>query len=298
MFPELISIIIPTYKRPPELLKRAVDSVLSQDYANIEVIVVDDNAKLSEHRQKVITLMEKYAEDKRVAFIQNEENLGGGGSRNVGIIASKGEYIAFCDDDSCFLPSKISKQIEQIHKSKADICYCWGRGEDEYGNILWENHNTKEGNLLVETMTSCIAGTPLIMVSKNALKSVGYFDLVPCKQDVLLELKLACLGVKFTCVPETLVVCLEDRGESERISRISDKTIKGMKTVWEYARKHYDKLTRQQIRFVESDTAFKLCELTRKLKDRKAYLQYLKIGLKNAPFSKRSVKSIVKGLIW
>ena len=298
MLPELISIIIPTYKRPPELLKRAVDSVLSQDYANIEVIVVDDNAKLPEYRQQVITLMGKYAEDKRVAFIQNEENLGGGGSRNQGVLMSHGKYLAFCDDDDWFMPRKLSKQYLRLKKSEASLCYCWCQGINCKGNVVWENRKSKEGNLLVETMTECIANTSLIMISRSEFEAIGGFELVPCKQDVLLELKLAANGGQFVCVPEFLVNygCAED--SFERISNVSQKTVEGMLTVWEYARKHYDKLTRQQIRFVESDTAFKLCELTRILKDKKNYLQYLKIGLKNAPFSKRAVKSIVKGLIW
>ncbi len=298
MLDELVSIIIPTYKRAPELLKRAVDSVLSQNYTNIEVIVVDDNAKWPEYRQKVITLMERYTEDKRVTFIQNEENLGGGGSRNQGVKIAKGEYLAFCDDDDWFLPEKLTKQLTRLKESGASLCYCWCQGVNSKGEVVWENHKGKEGNLLIEAMTECIANTSLIMISRDAFEAIGGFELVPCKQDVLLELTLAANGGQFVCVPEILLNygCVDD--SFERISNVSQKTVEGMKAVWEYARKHYDKLTQQQIRFVESDTAFKLCELTRKLKDRKAYFQYLKIGLKNDPFSKRAVKGIIKSLIW
>ena len=124
------------------------------------------------------------------------------------------------------------------------------------------------------------------------------FELVPCKQDVLLELKLASKGGEFVCVPEFLVNygCADD--SFERISNVSQKTITGMLTVWEYARKHYDKLTPKQIRFVEADTAFKMCELSRKLKDKAAFVKYQKIGLKNAPFSKRALKCIFDYLSW
>ena len=295
---ELISVIIPTYKREPELLNRAIDSVLSQDYSNIEVVVVDDNAKWPEYRKKVITLMEEYTKDKRVSFIQNEENLGGGGSRNQGVNVSRGEYLAFCDDDDWFMPGKLTKQFSRLKESGASLCYCWGQGINNKGDVVWENRKGKEGNLLIEAMTECIANTSLIMILRSEFEAIGGFELVPCKQDVLLELKLAANGGQFVCVHEILLNYGCEDDSFERLSNVSPKTVTGMLTVWEYARKHYDKLTREQIRFVESNTAFKLCELTRKLNDRKAYFQYLKIGLKNAPFSKRAFKGVVKGLIW
>ena len=242
--------------------------------------------------------MEEYTKDKRVSFIQNEENIGGGGSRNQGVNVSLGKYLAFCDDDDWFMSGKLTKQYSRLKESGASLCYCWCQGINSKGEVVWENRKEKEGNLLVEAMTECIANTSLIMISRGAFEAIGGFELVPCKQDVLLELKLAANGGQFVCVPQILLNYGCEDDSFERLSNVSPKTVTGMLTVWNYARQHYDKLTSEQIRFVESNTAFKLCELTRKLNDRKAYFQYLKIGLKNAPFSKRAFKSIVKGLIW
>lgn len=295
---ELISIIIPTYKRAPELLKRALESILSQDYPNIEVIVVDDNAKLPEYRQKINNLMLNYSEDRRVIYLQNDENLGGGGSRNHGVQVSKGEFLAFCDDDDWYLPGKLTKQYSRLKESGASLCYCWSRGMNNKGEVVWEHCREKEGVLLFEAMTDVIASTSLIMLTRGSFDNVGGFDLIPCKQDILLELKLAANGDKFVYVPEFLVNygCVDD--SFERISNVSPKTVNGMLIVWDYARMHYDKLTKKQIRFVESDTAYRLCRLTRKLKNKKLFFKYLKIGLKNAPFSKRAIKYTLIGLFW
>lgn len=98
----LVSVIIPTYKRP-QMLGRAIDSVLSQNYENLEVVVVDDNTDDDEFRLETIRFMAKYASDSRVKYIKHRINQNGSSARNSGILHAKGEYIAFLDDDDFFL---------------------------------------------------------------------------------------------------------------------------------------------------------------------------------------------------
>ena len=107
-----VSIIIPTYKRS-DLLERAIKSVINQTYKNIEIIVVDDNVNNSKEHLQNLKIIEKYPQ---IIYIKNKKNLGGGLTRNVGIKASTGEYIAFLDDDDEFYPTKIEKQY-QLYKS-------------------------------------------------------------------------------------------------------------------------------------------------------------------------------------
>src|SRR5690625_1431721 len=76
-----VSVIIPTYKRS-DFLERALESVLAQSYANIEVVVVDDNEPNSSFRAKTEEKMKKYSEDKRIKYIKNKKNLGGALARN------------------------------------------------------------------------------------------------------------------------------------------------------------------------------------------------------------------------
>ena len=90
---ELISVVIPTYKRNDTLV-RAIESVYNQTYSNIEIIVVDDNANFPEVRQRNREILSEY---KKVILVENSVNLGGGLSRNEGIKRSNGDYIAFLE---------------------------------------------------------------------------------------------------------------------------------------------------------------------------------------------------------
>ena len=73
---DLISIIIPTYKRS-EMLSRAIESCLNQSYKNIEVIIVDDNNPDTDFRKLTSQFMESYAGNKKVKYIKMEKNGGG-----------------------------------------------------------------------------------------------------------------------------------------------------------------------------------------------------------------------------
>lgn len=89
----LISVIVPVYKVEP-YLRRCVDSILSQTYTNLEIILVDDGSP-----DKCPAICDEYAKtDKRVKVI-HKENGGLSDARNVGMAAASGEYLIFVDSD-------------------------------------------------------------------------------------------------------------------------------------------------------------------------------------------------------
>lgn len=102
-----VSIIMPSYKRHKELVCRAIKSLLNQSYSNIEIVLVDDNARtdLNEYRIELETLVTEL-NDERIVYVQNHNNLGGAGARNVGIEKSSGVYITFLDDDDMYIDRK------------------------------------------------------------------------------------------------------------------------------------------------------------------------------------------------
>lgn len=102
----LVSIYVPTRDRL-HLLRRAVDSVLAQDHANVEVIVVDDGSSDGTAEY----LRAKAAEDPRLKFHVNERNLGACRSRNIAIGLARGEFITGLDDDDYFLPTHVSSLL-------------------------------------------------------------------------------------------------------------------------------------------------------------------------------------------
>lgn len=112
-FQPLVTVYMPTYNRV-ELLRRAVDSVLTQDYKNIELIVVDDKSTDSTHEY----LAKMAKKDSRFKYFINEKNSGACVSRNKAIFAAKGEFITGLDDDDYFLPNRISCFLESWTSKK------------------------------------------------------------------------------------------------------------------------------------------------------------------------------------
>jgi len=115
---ELISVVIPTYNRE-HVIKRCIDSVITQTYCNIEVIVVDDASTDNTHK-----VMETI-KDSRVRYIKLVENSRGTLPRNVGIDDSNGKFIAFLDSDDTWLPNKLEEQLKYINQSEYKQILCF-----------------------------------------------------------------------------------------------------------------------------------------------------------------------------
>ena len=104
---ELVSVIITTQNRQV-LLARALDSVINQTYKNLEIIVVDDCS----NDDTADVVKEFQQRDSRIIYIKNEKILGSNASRNRGISAAKGKFIAGLDDDDEFLPQRIELLLQ------------------------------------------------------------------------------------------------------------------------------------------------------------------------------------------
>jgi len=144
MTTELVSIIIPTFNRIHGL-ENAIKSALSQDYKNIELIIVNDNKK-DILPQKLITQLN----DPRIVFLYNQRERGANGSRNTGIINSRGKYIAFLDDDDEYLKQKISESFCFI-KNNQTFEACVSNFLYEYRNN-WFTSNIEKKNPTVENL--------------------------------------------------------------------------------------------------------------------------------------------------
>lgn len=201
---ELVSVVIPTYNRS-DTLKRAIDSVLSQTYKNIELIVVDDNAEKPEIRESNKKLIESYSQ--KIVLIENLSNLGGGLSRNEGINAARGKYVAFLDDDDEFYPEKIEQQYRYFISQKNDnlaMVYCYA----DMINIDGSKYTFKkdlEGCFLLENIKECIAATSWWFCSKEKLIEVGKFENISSRQDASLLMKFFLYGFDVARVPKVLL---------------------------------------------------------------------------------------------
>lgn len=125
-----VSIIMPAFN-VSEFICESIDSVISQTFKDWELIIVNDNSTDSTHQ-----LVTPYLKDERIKLINNSNNLGGAGSRNVAIKESKGRYIAFLDSDDLWADDKLRKQITFMQENKIGFSYTEYSNVDELGNLL------------------------------------------------------------------------------------------------------------------------------------------------------------------
>lgn len=246
----LVSIVIPTYKRSDKI-KKSIDSALKQTYSNIEILVVDDNEPDSDYRRFTKEKLKKYIDEKKIRYIERSSNGGGSEARNTGIHESKGEFIAFLDDDDEYLPNKIEKQYN-LYREKVGhnvgVIYCYINGLDKNGNIIQHYNGDIEGKPLYESMKGCIAGTSSWFCPKKALIDVGGFENTPSKQDTIMIMKLISCGYSIYRVPEYLLNYYEYQGN--KISGSSKNAIIGECNALNYARNLY-KLLKNNEEYIE-----------------------------------------------
>ena len=103
-----VGVVLPTHNRP-ELMRKALASILAQDYAGpIEVVVVFDNAEPD------LTLADPDGA-RPVRVVANTERTPGlSGARNTGVLTLATEIVAFCDDDDEWRPEKLTKQVQRL----------------------------------------------------------------------------------------------------------------------------------------------------------------------------------------
>lgn len=206
----LVSVIVPTFGRP-DLLRRAVLSILGQSYKNIEVVIVDDNPPGSEDSYQTGKVVSEFSsKTSRLKFVKNIVPLGGGGARNVGISASEGEYIAFLDDDDEFVFDKIERQIQLFVESDSNLAIVSCRMSifKEGENRAVQTTRIVRGgqrNLLRENVFGCIAGTPTMLVRREPIMEAGGFRDLRSGQDWALIFDILKLGYSMDYVNRSLV---------------------------------------------------------------------------------------------
>lgn len=103
-----VSVIIPTYNRA-HFVVDAVTSVLTQDFPDFEVIVVDDGST-----DQTVAAMAQF-NDYRLVFVQ-QKNRGRSQARNRALEMARGRYIAFLDSDDLYMPGKLALQVDYLDR--------------------------------------------------------------------------------------------------------------------------------------------------------------------------------------
>jgi len=166
----MISIIVPTYNRQ-NLIKDAIQSVVKQTYKDWELIIVDDGS--TDNTKSIVSEYTK--KDSRIRYFY-KKNGGQGSARNLGVLESKGEYVAFLDSDDEWLEDKLEKQISFLEKNKsASFCYTKSVSVFPNGKRKYFGQDTKKlyRFLLMGIGTSSLSS--VLFVKKDLLR-IGLFD--------------------------------------------------------------------------------------------------------------------------
>ncbi len=169
---ELISVIIPTYKRPEKLL-RTIKSVVSQTYTNFEVLVINDDVEESNLLERINEL-----KDGRIKLLKNQRTKGANGARNTGIINASGRYIAFLDDDDEWMTNYLETQVKTLKNTNEKVGLVYGGYLLEKKSKWTPVFQKKEGNLFADIILDklFIGASSNIFIKEEIIKKVGLWD--------------------------------------------------------------------------------------------------------------------------
>ena len=253
----LVSVIIPTYKRCDKIA-RAINSVLCQEYSNLELLLINDNEKDDQYTKDLLRIIEPFFEDPRFRFILQEKHINGAAARNYGIKLSKGEYIAFLDDDDWWDRQKLSKQVKEL--SKLDESFgcvsCKFSFFDKNEKLIGKTVKYRDGYIykdILFLLTDVATGT--LLIRHEALDKTGYFDEELLRhQDLQLLVKFTSL-YKLKEVDEYLHCC--DVSDSQ--NRLDgDKLLIAKQKFYISIKTQLDLLTKKELKCVYAINDFEI----------------------------------------
>lgn len=126
-----VSIITAMYN-VEAFISETIKSVVNQTYNNWELILIDDSST-----DTTLKTIQPFLENfTNIKLIKNTENLGAALTRNKGIEAAKGDFIAFLDGDDLWKPEKLKKQIKFMQNTQCLVSFSSYEQIDETGNPL------------------------------------------------------------------------------------------------------------------------------------------------------------------
>jgi glycosyltransferase involved in cell wall biosynthesis len=204
-----VSVVVPTYNRA-HLLARAIQSVLTQTFADLELIIVDD-CSIDNTRE----ILRSWS-DKRVRTIRHDKNRGAPAARNTGIFNAQGRFIAFLDSDNELLPRKLERQVELFRKSPETVGVVYARNTvvNEVKNEIGHWDFNLRGNLYFDFLKGPFLDFITALIKRECFDRIGLMDenvLAYQEWDTFLRISRY---YEFDFVPEILAVYHIHRGET------------------------------------------------------------------------------------
>lgn len=216
-----VSVIIPVYN-VEKYLDKTLESVFSQIYKDIEMVLVDDCSK-----DKSAQIIAKYREShSEIIYFLQPKNMGAGAARNKALELATGQYVAFLDSDDLWMPEKTDKQIKVMKEKKSPFSYAAIEMMDEEGNTIKRKRNLRETCDYKYLLHNTIIATSSVIVDRTVMGDFR-MSLRRGGQDYATWLSLLRGGVVACGINETLVRYRVGRNS------LSSNKFKSIKQVWE-----------------------------------------------------------------
>ena len=199
-----VSIIIPVFNGEVDL-PGAIDSALDQQDCHVEVIVVNDGST-----DGTSDVMSRYGH--RIVAV-HQKNLGPGGlaqTRNNGVQASSGDWIAFLDHDDLWEPNKLALQLQSAQAESSEVVYTNARNFGDVGRVAdlrSDSDAMPSGDLFESLLMDNFIVMSSAMMTRSLFDRIGGLTTSPIlAEDWDLWLKSAAVGARFSAVPKPVTL--------------------------------------------------------------------------------------------
>ena len=212
MSPPRVSVVIPTYNRAA-LLVEAVESVLAQTFADLEVIIADDGS--TDGSAELVAALG----DERVEVLRLDHSGTPAVARNAALARARGELVAFLDSDDVWVPEKLERQVAILHRSPGVGLVCSNSSViDEDGNGIRDRYLPPDegasGDVLAELLDVNFVVNSSAVARRELVEQAGAFSEDPrlrAVEDYDLWLRVAAT-CEVVYLPEALVGYREHGG--------------------------------------------------------------------------------------
>lgn len=204
-----VSVVIPTRGRP-QLLARAIRSVLAQSLQSFEIIIVLDGED-----PETETALGEFS-DPRIHLLKLSPAAGGAAARNAGVNAACGKWIAFLDDDDEFLPTKLEKQLAAAGScAQSTLVVSQAFARSAKGDQIWPSRFPGPQESICEYLFcrkqlrqgSSFLQTTTFFVSRELARRIPFRTHLKRHQDWDWVINvIGAPGTRLVCIPEPLSI--------------------------------------------------------------------------------------------
>ena len=196
----LVSVIMPAYNSAA-FISESIQSVISQTYKDWELLIIDDVS--TDNTGQIIQQFAK--KDNRIQYFENEKNLGTQHTRNKGIKAAQGDFIAFLDADDQWKPEKLKMQLNLLQEQKINACFSSYDLIAENGDHLQKMIQALPDLNYEKLLKANYVGNLTGIYNAKALGKI-YCPNIAKRQDWALWLKVIEKGGPMTGIQESLAI--------------------------------------------------------------------------------------------